>query len=355
LVARHSETIGTDSKGMRLTDYLQQRWPHADRVLLRRLVLGGSISVNRSEARLEQRLKPADFLEIEWPPEWTDGPPGPPARRRAPSVGSGTGGGLEVLWEGPAALVVLKPAGVYTVPDRHGKDAGVHGMLESLRPGEDLRIAHRLDRDTSGCLALARGLEAARYLDAAFRDGAVSKEYLALVHGSVARDAFEIRRHLGPDPRRQGYVVTVAEGTKRSRPAWTEVVVEQRFRAYTLVRLFPKTGRGHQLRVHLQSCGHPIVGDTAYGGRPLMLSSFKVGYKARRGVEERPLVGRMFLHAERLVLPAPETVGFDLDGGAADVRAPLPADLRVGLEKLRRFGGGAGRQDRRGLVEGSER
>lgn len=327
---RHSETVGADCGGMRLADYLQRRWPRADRVVLRRMVLNGDITVNRFNAKLQQRLKPGDHLDLAWP----EG--GVPERRCGEAAQSAS---LRVLCDRPFGVVVDKPSGVYTVPDRQGRDQGVHGMLTELGPGRDLRIAHRLDRDTSGCLALAAGLDAARFFDQVFRDGLVHKEYVALVHGRVSRDQFEITRHLGPDPRRQGYVVPVAAGTKKSRSAHTEVVVEERFRAHTLVRMVPKTGRGHQLRVHMQSCGHPIVGDGPYGGRPLRLSEIKPGYKLRKGVEERPLVSRLFLHAERLRVPSPASVDVAIDGDAMDVTAPLPRELDVALAKLRRFSG----------------
>src|SRR5690606_20492332 len=148
-----------------------------------------------------------------------------------------------VLAEHPLCLVVGKPAGVPTVPDRSGREPGVHGRLADLRPGEDLRIAHRLDRDTSGCLVLARGLEGARWLDAQLRAGAIAKHYLALVEGEVRRRAFSVQRALGPDPRRPGKVIVVRDGSKRSRPALTEFAVEEPFAGYTLLRAEPRTGR----------------------------------------------------------------------------------------------------------------
>jgi 23S rRNA pseudouridine955/2504/2580 synthase len=98
----------------------------------------------------------------------------------------------------------------------------------------------------------------------------------------------------------------------------------------TLVRVFPRTGRGHQIRVHLQSLGHPIVADPDYGGARLFLSDLKRGYKRRPGVTERPLLTRMFLHAAAIALP-------DADGTPIEVEAPLPDDLRVALAKARTF------------------
>jgi RluA family pseudouridine synthase len=239
---------------------------------------------------------------------------------------------LTVLGENPLCLCVDKPAGLPTIPDRAGRTRGVHGLLVDLRPEDDLRVAHRLDRDTSGCLALAKGLEGARWLDEAFRGGHVLKEYLALVEGRVARGRFVVDKALGPDPKRPGKVVTVGDGSKRSRSARTEVEIEERFARHTLLRIRPRTGRGHQIRVHLRSIGHPIVGDVDYGASgPLFLSSFKAGYKLRPGVPEQPLLERMFLHAEHLRLPMPE------GWAPLDVRAPVPDDLARVLRQLTRF------------------
>jgi RluA family pseudouridine synthase len=220
-------------------------------------------------------------------------------------------------------------------------------MLPELRPDDDLRIAHRIDRWTSGCLVLAKGLEGARWLDRCFRGRTVDKEYLALVEGVLRRDAFAIRRALGPDRRRPGKVTVVADGEKRSREAHTDVEVVERFGSHTLVRARPRTGRGHQIRAHLRSIGHPIVGDVDYGSKgPLLLSSVKRGYKARPGTVERPLLDRMFLHALRIAVPSP-------DGGEpVRAEAPLPAELQVVLDKLRRFAQrAAGREDRGGEDE----
>lgn len=239
-----------------------------------------------------------------------------------------------VLFEGEHCLVIDKPAGVPTVPDRAGV-AGIHGLLSRLRPHADLRIAHRLDRDTSGCLVLAKGREGARHLDAEFRAGRVQKEYLALVHGVPIAERTEVELCLGPDPRRPGKVIAAPQPRRGFRAARTEILCQRRFADLALVRLWPRTGRGHQLRVHCSAVGHPIVGDADYGGGPLLLSALKRRYKQRVGVAERPLLERMFLHAERIRFT-------DRDGTEVDVQAPLPRELRVALDRLERFAAGRG-------------
>jgi 23S rRNA-/tRNA-specific pseudouridylate synthase len=123
--------------------------------------------------------------------------------------------------------------------------------------------------------------------------------------------------------------VAAAEERPGFRAAHTEVRCREAFADFALLELRPSTGRGHQLRVHLQSVGHPIVGDAAYGGEPLLLSRLKPRYKQKKGLAERPLLARMFLHAERIEFA-------DVDGKEVAVEAPLPQDLSVALEHLQR-------------------
>ncbi len=312
--------VEAGQRGVRLLDFLAAALPRLHRLDQRQLIASGEVSVNGSPCLGDVRLRVGDVVLV-----------GQPSDPRPPS---GVGPGpvdLEVLAETATALVVHKPAGVPTVPDRSGRARGVHGMLEDLRPGADLRIVHRLDRDTSGCLLLAKGVDAARHFDAAFRSGLVRKVYAALVHGVPVSASFAIDLWLGPDPRHPGKVVAAAGEQRGFRPAHTQVDVRTAFSRHALLELRPATGRGHQLRVHLASCGHPIVGDRDYGGEPLLLSAIKSDYKLRPGVAEPPLVRRMFLHAEQLAFP-------DVDGTAVAAEAPLPAELATALRKLERFG-----------------
>ena len=321
-----TQAVPDELSGVRLQDFLERTWPAADRLFLRRLVAEGRATVNYTACRPQQRLKPGDWIRLELPED----APSLPSRRELGSPVAEAG--LTVIAEADFALVIDKPAGLPCVPDRAGRTPGVHGMLPDLRRDDDLRIAHRIDRWTSGCLVLAKGLEGARWLDHAFRERLVDKEYLALVEGVVVRDRFSITRPLGPDRRRPGKVVVTREGQKGSRSAQTDVEVVERFARHTLLRLRPRTGRGHQIRVHLRSAGHPIVADLDYGASgPLLLSSLKPGYKVRVGVVEQPLLARMFLHASRIAVPSP-------DGGQPLVaESKLPGELSLALDKLRRF------------------
>lgn len=310
--------------GIRLADLLAQALPHVHTLERRHWILAGEIAVNGVACHGDRRLHEGDVVQIH-----ADLTTARSAKAQAKDRAAVHVDDLPVLYEDPHVLVVGKPAGLITVPDRSGVEASVHGMLEALRANADLRIVHRLDRDTSGCLLLAKGLEAARHCDRAFRDGLVAKTYVALVHGVPPAETFAIDAWLGPDRRRPGKVVASPSEQPGFKPAHTDVQRRAAYARHALLTLRPTTGRSHQLRVHLQSIGHPIVGDRDYGGEDLYLSAIKPGYKLRRGVDEKPRNKRMFLHAERLEFPSP-------DGTPIDVTMPLPDDLVVALRPLER-------------------
>lgn len=321
----YRSTVPDELRGCLLQDYLERLWPGAQRRFLRRAVAEGGVRVNREPGQAHRRLRAGDLVEASV--DDLEMPLHESAPESTPE--------LQVLHEDSRVLVVDKPSGVHTVPDRAGKYQGVHGELQRLRPDDDLRIVHRLDVGTSGCLVLAKGLEVARSLSTAFKEGRVHKEYVALVDGVMSRERFEVKRALGPDRRRPGRVCVVQDGSKGSRTAHTIVAREEQFRRHALLRVQPQTGRSHQIRVHLSASGLPVVGDPDYGtARELMLSDIKVGFKLRRGVEERPLLSRMFLHAEVVDLPSADE--------RVRVRAPLPPELEMVLNKLRRFSSAGG-------------
>jgi len=304
--------------GVRLADLLARSEPGAHRADLRQLIASGEVSVNGEVCLNDRRMRTGDVVLVASRPHL----------RRAEAARE-----LDlpaVLRATAACIVVAKPPGMPCVPDRSGQQAGVHGLLHRLRPLDDLRIVHRLDRDTSGCLILAKGADAARHFDQQFQAHRVQKTYLALVAGTPTDDAFTIDLWLGPDRRRPGKVVASETPRKGFREAHTSVSVRERFDRHALLELRPTTGRGHQLRVHLQAIGLPIVGDRDYGGEALLLSRLKAGYKQRAGVDERPLLQRMFLHAERVVFD-------DVDGQQVTVEAPLPDDLAVALRHVEKY------------------
>lgn len=246
---------------------------------------------------------------------------------------------LEVLREGPGFTIFSKPAGVATVPERFDRDAPtVVAMAAELwsrtHPGRGAPVVcHRLDKDTSGCLALAHDRATARILMTAFRKRRVEKTYLALTLGAPQPPEGEVEVRVTPDPKRPGAMMSVKRGGKPCSATYATV---EAFRGLSLVRVTPTTGRTHEVRLALASLGTPCAIDPLYGTQePLMLSHWKRDYRAGRGREERPLIERLTLHAERLVLPDPTAP--DDEALRIAVEAPLPRDLAATLRQLRRW------------------
>lgn len=224
---------------------------------------------------------------------------------------------VPVLFEDKWLLVVNKPAGMPVHPSPgHSSGTLVHALLgrglaggESFRPG----VVHRLDKDTSGLLVVAKAAEVHRRLVAMMRQRTVERRYLALVHGGFACESGTIEAPVGRDPARRK-AMTI--GGSAAREARTHFRVLDRFSEFTLVEVRLDTGRTHQIRVHFLGIGHPVAGDPTYGRRD-------------------PLgIGRQFLHSARLTLIHPMTEQ------QLDVEAPLPADLATALAKLRQAGTG---------------
>jgi 23S rRNA pseudouridine1911/1915/1917 synthase len=216
-----------------------------------------------------------------------------------------------VAYEDEHLLVVDKPAGVVVHPAQgHEQGTLAQALAGRVAGGEDpLRagIVHRLDRDTSGLLVVARTEAAHAALKEQLRRREITREYLTLVEGRPAARAGTIDAPLGRDRRVRTRVST---DTDDPRPAITHFEVEEPLTGFTLLRVRLETGRTHQIRAHLLAIGHPVAGDREYGGA------------GRLGLE------RQFLHAERLAFPHPVT------GEAVEVRSPLPGDLRAVLDTL---------------------
>lgn len=234
-----------------------------------------------------------------------------------------------VLWQDARLLVINKPAGLATVPGR-GEVDSVLDQVAANDAGERCRLVHRLDKHTSGVLLLAKDRDAQRHLCDQFVKRLVEKEYLALVAGCPSEKSGQIIAPLGPASGSAKYVVVSQHG----RPAITHWEVVQRFKGLTLLRCLPKTGRTHQIRVHLKSIGLPLAVDPLYNpprdGRAegIFLSHFKRDY--RKKDEERPLIDRLTLHALRLSF-------HDLDGKAVRVECPPPKDFAAAIKMLGKY------------------
>jgi 23S rRNA pseudouridine1911/1915/1917 synthase len=216
-----------------------------------------------------------------------------------------------ILWRDEHVLVIDKPAGLVVHPARGHREGTLSQLLAGLAAGGDAEragIVHRLDRDTSGLMLVARSEQAHARLQAALRERLIEREYLALVEGVPAARTGTIEAPIGRHPRIR---TRMAVDGVAPREARTHFELVERLGGYALLRLRLDTGRTHQIRVHLQAIGHPVCGDPEYGTPGLL------------GLQ------RQFLHATRLVFPHP------LSGERIEVGSPLPEDLRAALERAR--------------------
>jgi RluA family pseudouridine synthase len=247
---------------------------------------------------------------------------------------------IPVLFEDAQLLALDKPAGLPTSPDRC--DPARPSLIQLLHAGiaankpwageralSYLMPAHRLDVDTSGVILLAKSKPMLLVLANLFANGKPGKQYVALVHGTPQQEHFEVEAKLGPHPARPGMMRVDSVAGKRSR---TVFEVLERFSRDTLLKCEPLIERPHQIRAHLCHAGLRVVGDDAYGGKPLWLSRLKPDYRLKAGKTERPLISRAALHAERLTLSHPIT------GEALAITAPWPKDLKVAVKYLRQYG-----------------
>lgn len=291
--------------GKRLDQVIHERMPQFSRSRIQEWIRGGRVLVNGAERRASYLLRRDDSIDVE-PAE------PPPLRATAEDLP------LRILYEDEDLVAIDKPAGMVV----HA-GAGVHSgtvvnallhrfeALSStggpLRPG----IVHRLDRFTSGVLLAAKNDRAHQALAAQFAGRQVEKVYLALVHGTLKSESGHIERPIARDPvRRTRMTARLSEG----RAARTEYRVLRRFGKFTLVEVRIGTGRTHQIRVHLSSLGHPVVGDSIYG--------------APAKIEGRPPLGRYFLHARRIRFRQPTS------GEEITVEAPLAPELEAWMEGL---------------------
>lgn len=295
--------------GERLDQFLAEELPELSRSRLQTFIRQGQAVVNGVKV-----VRPSHELHQDDRVELTVSPAEP--NRLVPEPGP-----LDVLYEDKNVLVVNKPAGMVVYPAA-GHRSGtlmnavlahapeLASMQGDLRPG----VVHRLDKDTSGVLIIAKNDRSQRWLQEQFRERAARKEYSALVDGHPATRRGRIEAPIGRDVKNRQRMAVVAEG--RGHPAVTEFETVESFRQHTLLKVHPVTGRTHQIRVHLASLGCPVSGDLVYG-------------HARSTIG----LGRFFLHAQRLTVRLPgadQPVSFE---------APLPAELVAVLEELRRTEG----------------
>lgn len=246
---------------------------------------------------------------------------------------------VPVVFEDEHLLALNKPPRLLTSPDRYDPARPnlmklLHRDIERGAPWVKQRQitylsnAHRLDFETSGVLLLAKSKPVLVALADLFGSEKPQKTYVALAHGTPLKDRFNVDAKLAPHPT-QPAIIRVDE--KRGKKARTLFEMRERFEFSSLIQCRPLTGRTHQIRVHLQKAGYPIVGDAKYGGRPLLLSSLKSEYRLKNNQTERPLIASTALHAEELVLSHPIT------GAEVRMAAEWPKDFSVAVKYLRRY------------------
>ena len=236
---------------------------------------------------------------------------------------------ISIVYVDDAFIIVNKPPGVLTIPDRFDETKlNIYRHLQESYG--DVFIVHRLDRETSGILCFARTEDAHRELNRQFREREVDKTYAVLVQGSVIAEAGRIENYLNEHPNIPGRMIVVKQLGKKSITEWC---VTERFKNYTLLDANIKTGRQHQIRVHFMDMGHPLAIDPMYAKKDAMyLSEVKRKYKPPLLEAEPPLMSRLTLHARHLRLTHPTT------GEVMEFAAELPKDFEAILQQLRRWG-----------------
>lgn len=234
---------------------------------------------------------------------------------------------LEKLYEDDNLVIVNKPAGMLVIPDRFDTTIPSLNQLLEQHYGHHMYVVHRLDRGTSGVICFAKNEEAHKYMSGLFREHLVEKYYNGLVGGRVIPETGTIEAAIIEHPTKKGRMVT----TKKGKASRTDYTVVEQWPLYSLVQFRIYTGRTHQIRVHMQSIGHPIVCDELYGdGKPFLLSGIKKKYNAAKFEEERPLLNRLALHASKLVFT-------NIDGSEVVAEAPLPKDIAACVTQLNKW------------------
>ncbi len=291
---------------------LQKKYPEnqLSRGMVARLIKAGRITLNRTVTRVSQRVSLHDTLEI-FESDLAVATPQLEIR----SVN------LPILYEDDFVIAINKPAGIQTHPAGNQKRDTVAHFIASkypklmkvgespLRPG----IVHRLDRETSGVLVIAKTLAAFAELKKLFQNRNLEKTYFALVYGHTPKSEGVINKPLARHPKKLKRVIAKTEGRNKTREALTLYKVIDRHRDFDLLEITPRTGRTHQIRAHLASIGNPIVGDKLYAFKPM-----------RRG--EKLFPARQMLHASRLK--------FELFAKKYDFQAPLPTDFQFFLKSI---------------------
>jgi 23S rRNA pseudouridine955/2504/2580 synthase len=304
-------SVDADRAGQRIDNFLRSELPGVPKGRIYRLLRRGEVRVNGGRVRAQYKLQEGD--EVRVPPALIRTGAPPPPDKFAVSMLD------RILYEDKRLLVIDKPTGIAV----HGGSGISHGVIELVRHArpdlKDISLVHRIDRETSGCLVLAKRRSALRELHERFRKGQVEKNYLALVVGDWQFGDQLIDVPLLVQNRKGGerHVIVSDKG----KTARTRVSLSRTYGIYSLLQCSPVTGRTHQIRVHLQHAGHPIVGDERYGDEVANREAKKAG------------LPRLFLHAQSIAFA-------DDSGNDLHFTAPLADDLErfltIGIVEARR-------------------
>lgn len=306
---RHFE-VEEGEAGQRLDKYLARRLGDVPRTRIFRIIRKGEVRVNGRRAGPEARLSASDKVRV--PPLWEQPEPGARIQRGPPAT-MVEAVARAIVQETDRLLVLDKPAGI-AVHGGSGISFGVIEALRALKPGEPLELVHRLDRDTSGCLLVARDPATLRTVHALLREGQCEKRYLVLIAGKWDLGHKRIDVPLRTDTRVSGERTVRADAS--GKPSVSEFHPVQFFgKLATLMEVALHTGRTHQIRVHASYAGHPVAGDEKYGDDEFNARMRELG------------LARMFLHAHIMSFDWPQ-------GGAFSASAPLPSELATVLDTL---------------------
>lgn len=305
--------VERDLAGVPLDRFLASVFPDLDRNYLRSLVRDGRVRVDGTPMTAPRALWRNAVVTIDAGPEddvqYQKAPP-PPS--------------TEICYEDEAIAFVNKPAGL--ILDQ--RNVAQHCPSLSAPKGDLLRVLEKLDRAASGLMIVTKNLPAHRAVEKLYQDGVAVVETLVVCEGGAPEDDFIVNEPIGSDERRTGKREVHGEGAEAAE---TRIVVKSRYEAFTVLVAIPKTHRTHQIRVHLQYAGLPIVGDATYG-RPgeVWVRDLKRGYERKPGGTEKPVFSRMALHVQKIQLPSPA-------GVAAEALLPPPPDFDRFLKSLERY------------------
>lgn len=233
---------------------------------------------------------------------------------------------LDILFENDDFVAINKPPGLLSIPASDGKDISLKDLLKEKY--SNIFTVHRLDRETSGVIVFAKNETAHKFLSQEFESREVIKIYLGIVHGILAQKKGSVNVAIEKHSSKKNIMVV----NKKGKPSLTDYEVIEEFGSYSLVQFQIHTGRTHQIRVHMQHLGHPVVCDDLYGnGQPVLISSFKKKFKlSKLAEEEKPVLSRLALHSSSISFK-------DANGNAYIIEAPLLKDMKALLQQLRKW------------------